>query len=151
MDNAAFHKKVVLQNLAGKYLQELIFAAVFAWIQSYWVQAGCFEAKYCWLRSSIWLHFTSSGCRFRRQLAISLLQSSPSSAQCTVSHLCTEMRVISVSHFLLGESAQKSPFKRFSGPWAFLSALVSPSVPLLCRRSSLKPCWILELTYEFKV
>ena len=25
MDNAAFHKKEVLQNLAGKYLQELIF------------------------------------------------------------------------------------------------------------------------------
>ena len=31
-----------------------------------------FEAKGCWLCSSIWLRFSGSGCRFRRQLAILL-------------------------------------------------------------------------------
>ena len=36
LDNAAFHKKEVLQNLAGKYSQTLICpAAVFTGIQSY--------------------------------------------------------------------------------------------------------------------
>ena len=41
------------------------------------------------------------------------LQSSPSAAQYTVSHLYTEMSVISVSHFLLDESALESPlFKK---------------------------------------
>ena len=87
------------------------------------------------------------------QLRLSLLQSSPSSVQYTAFHLYTEMSVISVSHFLLGESALKSPFKWFSGFCAFLSALVSPSglLQLLWRRSYLKPCRILEMTYEFKV
>lgn len=61
--------------------------------------------------------------------------------------------VMSVSHFLLGASALKSPFKRFSGRSAFLSDLVSPSglLLLLCRQTSLKPCRILEMSYEFEV
>ena len=44
--------------------------------------------------------------------------------------------VMSVSHFLLGASELKSPFRRFSGRCAFLSALVSPSglLLLLCSR-----------------
>ena len=61
--------------------------------------------------------------------------------------------VMSVSHFLLDTSALKSPFKRFSGRSAFLSDLVSSSglLLLLCRRTSLKPCRILEMSYEFEV
>ena len=30
MDNAAFHKKEILQNLAGKYSQELIFLSPYS-------------------------------------------------------------------------------------------------------------------------
>ena len=61
--------------------------------------------------------------------------------------------VMSVSHFLLGASALKSPFKRFFGRSAFLSDLVSPSglLLLLCRQTSLKPCRILEMSCEFEV
>ena len=71
MDYAAFHKKEVLYQIAKKYSQTLIFfAAVFAVIQSHWAHVERFEAKGCWLCSSIWFRFTGSGCRFKRQLAI---------------------------------------------------------------------------------
>ena len=61
--------------------------------------------------------------------------------------------VMSVSHFLLGASALKSPFKRFSCRSAFLSDLARPSglLLLLCWRTSLKPCRILEMSCEFEV
>ena len=45
-------------------------AAIFTGIQSYWAHVECFESKSCWMCSSLWLRFTGSGCRFRRQLAI---------------------------------------------------------------------------------
>ncbi len=44
--------------------------AVFTGIQSHWAHVERIEAKGCWLRSSIWLHFSSSECYFRRQLDI---------------------------------------------------------------------------------
>ena len=44
--------------------------AVFTWIQAYWAQVERFEAKSCWLCSSLWLRFSGSECCFRRQLAI---------------------------------------------------------------------------------
>ena len=57
----------------GKILAGTVFsAAVFTWIQSYWAHVERFEAKGCWLCSSIWFRFTGFGCRFKRQLAICL-------------------------------------------------------------------------------
>ena len=50
MDNAAFHKKEVLQNLAGKYFQRLIFLLPYSPeynpIEHTWSR---FEANGCWL------------------------------------------------------------------------------------------------------
>ncbi len=53
-DNAAFHKKEVLQNLAGKYSQALIFLAPYSpeYIPLS-THVERFEAKDCWLCSSI--------------------------------------------------------------------------------------------------
>ena len=71
MDNASFHKKESLQNLVGKYSQELIFLPPYSPeynpIEHMWSAlnrkvAGCY--------SSIWLRFTGPECRFKRQLAI---------------------------------------------------------------------------------
>ena len=68
MDNAAFHKKEVLQNLAGKYFQRLIFLLPYS--PESITSGAALKRKGCWLCSSLWLPFTGSGCRFRRQLAI---------------------------------------------------------------------------------
>ena len=58
----------------GKILADLDFsAAIFTGIQSHWTHVERFEAKSCRLRSSLWLRFSGSGCRFNRQLAIKLL------------------------------------------------------------------------------
>ena len=64
-------QKRSLASNRKKILAEIDFSAdVFAWIQSYWAQVERFEAKGCWLCSSIWLHFTGYWCCFKRQLAI---------------------------------------------------------------------------------
>ena len=54
MDNAVFHKKEVLQNLAGKYSQKLIFLVPYSpeYIPLS-THVEYFEAKDCWLCSSI--------------------------------------------------------------------------------------------------
>ena len=46
MDNAAFHKKEVLQNLAGKYFQRLLFLLPYSPECN---QVERFESKSCWL------------------------------------------------------------------------------------------------------
>ncbi len=54
MDNAAFHKKEVLQNLARKYSQKLIFLPPYSpEYNPIEHKVERFEAKGCWLCSSI--------------------------------------------------------------------------------------------------